>query len=571
MKKLINDPRNVVPEMLEGLVRVDPGLTRLEGHNVLLRADFAENRGTHRQVALISGGGSGHEPAHAGYVGQGMLSAAVLGDVFTSPPADEVLAAIRAVAGSAGVLLIVKNYTGDRINFGLAAELARAEGIPVEMVIVADDVALSSSVDHAGRRGLAGTIFVHKIAGAASEAGASLAEVAAEAQAAAQAVRTMGVALSPGIVPISGKPGFDLGPEEIELGLGIHGEPGIRRIPLQSVDHLVDQLLDPILKDLNPSEGTPVALLVNNLGATPVMELILVARRALSVLDTRKLLVERVSLGSFLTSLEMAGVSISVMLLDRQRLERLDAPTRATAWPNAADRIRTGPVSIPEASGQGIETARSEAPPQTEQGRLLKQALHRIVNAVLDSEASLTESDRVSGDGDLGISLARGARAIEKLLPSLPTDDPAATLRALALTIQHAVGGTTGPLYAAGLSRASTCFDPASPHDARTWANAFRVAIEAIAELGGAQPGDRTMLDALAPASASLDQAIHAGASPGHALREAISAADAGVQSTLQMLPRRGRASYLGTRVLGHPDPGAEAVSIWLRALTNSG
>jgi dihydroxyacetone kinase len=197
----------------------------------------------------------------------------------------------------------------------------------------------------------------------------------------------------------------------------------------------------------------------------------------------------------------------------------------------------------------------------------LLQSIGRIVHALLASEASLNESDRVSGDGDLGISLARGARAIQERMPSLPADDPGATLRALAVTIQHAVGGTTGPLYAAGLSRASTCFAPATLPDARTWADALRVAIDAISELGGAQPGDRTLLDALSPASAALDQALRSGASPGQSLRESVAAADLGVQSTRRMLPRRGRASYLGSRVIGHPDPGAEAVSIWLHAL----
>ncbi|HEX8202175.1 MAG TPA: dihydroxyacetone kinase subunit DhaK, partial [Isosphaeraceae bacterium] len=206
MKKLINRPEAVVEEMVEGLAAIHPGLRRLPGHTVLVRADVAEVRD--RTVALISGGGSGHEPAHAGYIGRGMLSAAVAGDVFTSPAPDAIVAAIRAVAGPPGVLLIVKNYTGDRLNFGLAAELARAEGVPVEVVVVADDVALAATTETAGRRGLAGTVLVHKVAGAAAEAGADLRAVAAEARAAAEAVRTMGVALSPCIVPAAGRPGF---------------------------------------------------------------------------------------------------------------------------------------------------------------------------------------------------------------------------------------------------------------------------------------------------------------------------------------------------------------------------
>ncbi len=336
MKKLINDPNRVVEQMLEGLVAIHPGLRRLAGETVLIRADAEEVRG--RQVSLIAGGGSGHEPAHAGYIGRGMLGAAVAGDVFTSPGPDAVFAAIRAVAGSRGALLIVKNYTGDRLNFGLAAERARAEGIPVDMVVVADDVALASGGGHAGRRGLAGTILVHKVAGAAAEAGASLAEVVAEARDAAAAVRTMGVALTPCTVPSAGKPGFSLGEAEVELGLGIHGEPGVRRVPIEPADALVDRLMGPILAEII---GDRVVLLVNNLGGTPTMELAIVARHAIDVLERSGKRVERVYAGTFLSALEMAGVSLTVLPVDDRRLARLDAPTDATAWPNAAARPRS--------------------------------------------------------------------------------------------------------------------------------------------------------------------------------------------------------------------------------------
>ena len=341
MKKLINRPEAVVEEMIEGLVAVHPGLgSGLPGQTVAgPRRRRLTVRG--RRVALISGGGSGHEPAHAGYVGRGMLSAAVAGEVFTSPSPDAVLAAIRAVTGAPGALLIVKNYTGDRLNFGLAAEMARADGLRVEMVIVADDVALAASAENAGRRGLAGTIFVHKVAGAAAEAGAGLAEVAAEARAAAESVATMGVALTPCIIPAAGRPGFTLGTDEIELGLGIHGEPGVRRGPLEPADALVDRLLDAILADacananarFRLGRGIPVALLVNNLGATPNLELAIVARRAIAGLEARGLVLERAIAGTFLSALEMAGVSLSVLRVDDARLARLDAPTDAPAWP----------------------------------------------------------------------------------------------------------------------------------------------------------------------------------------------------------------------------------------------
>ncbi|WP_288115159.1 dihydroxyacetone kinase subunit DhaK [Microbacterium sp. SCN 71-21] len=225
MKKFINRPEDVVEEMLQGFSVLYPGLRRLSGHQVMVRADAEKVR--NHQVALLSGGGSGHEPAHAGYVGAGMLSAAVAGEVFTSPSSDSVFAAIKAVAGEPGALLVVKNYTGDRLNFGLAAEMARAEGIPVEVVIVDDDVALKGTGQGTGARGLAGTVFIHKLLGAAAAEGRSMAEVAAIGRAAVSSLATMGVSFSAGTSPAVGRPGFDLGEDEMELGLGIHGEPEV--------------------------------------------------------------------------------------------------------------------------------------------------------------------------------------------------------------------------------------------------------------------------------------------------------------------------------------------------------
>ena len=367
MKKLINAPGAVVPEMLAGLTVAYPNLRKLPGQNVLARADIDPNR--HDRVALISGGGSGHEPAHAGYVGRGMLSAAVAGDVFTSPPPDAVLAAIRAVTGPRGCLLIVKNYTGDRLNFGLAAERARAEGLAVEMVLVADDVALADATGHAGRRGLAGTILVHKVAGAAAEAGLSLAEVAAEARAVAAEVRTMGVALAPCTVPAAGEPGFSLGEGEIEMGLGIHGEPGLARVPLAPADTLVDAILGRLVPPREHSAGRPVALMVNGLGGTPAMELAIVARRAVETLEGWGLAVERVYLGNFLTALEMAGVSLTLLPVAPERIGRLDSPTSAPAWSAAPGRPRER-VAEPPAPVETGAPLRPSAP-ATEAGRAL--------------------------------------------------------------------------------------------------------------------------------------------------------------------------------------------------------
>jgi dihydroxyacetone kinase len=565
MKKLINDPNCVVEQMLQGLVAIYPGLRRLAGEAVLIRTDAEEVRD--RQVSLIAGGGSGHEPAHAGFIGRGMLSAAVVGDVFTSPGPDAVFAAIRAVAGAPGALLIVKNYTGDRLNFGLAAEHARAEGIPVEMVVVADDVALTGEGGHAGRRGLAGTILVHKVAGALAEAGASLVEVAAAARDAADAVKTMGVALSPCTVPAAGRPGFSLGEAEVELGLGIHGEPGVRRVPIEPADALVDRLMGPILAEIS---GDQVVLLVNNLGGTPTLELAIVARHAIDVLEQRGKRVERVYAGTFLPALEMAGVSLTVLPSDNQRLARLDAVTDAPAWPNAAARPRAR--STTASPGPSLAPALEPAAraPRTRLGHRLGAAIEAAARSLIEAEARLTELDQAVGDGDLGISLARGARAILDTLPSCPLDDPATTLHRLALTLQRALGGTSGPLYAMLLLRAAACLRSNDPDAAMTWAEALRAGGAGIGELGDAALGDRTMLDALVPAAEALTSGLNAGNLPMAALSGAVEVADRGAESTASMTPKRGRSSYLGDRALGHPDPGAVAVATWLRAVSKS-
>jgi dihydroxyacetone kinase len=345
VKKLINDPLQVVSEMVEGLVLADDRLTRIAGQNVVLRRDYAQHAASGK-VALISGGGAGHEPAHAGYIGQGMLTAAVVGEVFTSPSVDAVLAAILAVAGPGGVLLIVKNYTGDRLNFGLAAELARATGVEVDLVVVADDVALDTGDGAVGARGIAGTVLVHKVAGAAAEAGLSLAEVKQEAQGAIDAVFSMGLGLGACIVPAAGTPGFELSDTEVEYGLGIHGERGAKRGPIARADTMLDTLLDRLLERSKLQAKERVALLVNNLGGTAVQELGIVARHALQRLAAAKVEVALVQVGTFLTALEMPGCSLSLMRLDERRRERLLAPATAAAWtaPHGnAGRVVGGP------------------------------------------------------------------------------------------------------------------------------------------------------------------------------------------------------------------------------------
>lgn len=566
MQKLINRPEQVVNEMLDGLLVLYPNVARLSHHNVLLRDDAEEARD--RQIALISGGGSGHEPAHGGYVGQGMLSAAVAGEVFTSPSVDSIVSAIRAVTGKLGVLLIVKNYTGDRLNFGLAAEIARSEGTLVETVLVADDVALAAKVDYAGRRGIAGTVLVHKIAGAAAAEGKDLPQVASIAQAVADNLGTMGVSLSAGTAPGVGKPSFTLD-GEVELGLGIHGEPGVRRIPLRPADEIVDELLRPIERTLRLRTGERIVVLLNNLGATTNMELAIIARKVLLGLRAEDYLVERVYAGTFVSSLDMAGVSISLLRVNDERLRWLDAPTAAPAWPRVAKR-EPGEVVERIISSQGEDSTREERSTETPIGRQTLRAVLAACDALLAAEEQLTELDRLAGDGDLGSNMARAARGIKEAAGTYAFDRPAEAFRDLGLSLQQLLGGSSGPLYGVFFLRAGAGLDSGAIGDLKVWAQALLEACGAIGELGGAALGDRTMLDALLPFAQTFDEQIRGGVPVKKALLAAFEVAKQGAQSTANMTARRGRSSYLGARVMGTPDPGAVAVIVWLRAVVGA-
>ena len=565
MKKLINAPADVVTDMLNGLIALHPDLALLSEHHVLFRSDIQTVRD--RQVSIISGGGSGHEPAHGGYVGSGMLSAAVAGEVFTSPAPDAVLAAIRQVGGAPGVLLIVKNYTGDRLNFGLAAEMARSQGISVETVTVADDVALRGSDAHAGARGLAGTVLVHKIAGAAAQLGWSLREVADVAQSAADHLATLGLSLSAGTVPAVGRPSYLLADDEVELGLGIHGEPGVRRMPLQSADALAEHMVQTIASAAQLHTGQRIAVLVNNLGATTAMELAIFGGHSVRMLQSLGMTIERVYSGPFVTSLDAAGVSLSILSIDDDRLALLDAPTRAPAWPNVTNK------AVGSISERVLLPDRARAPRERIQAKVnpvLSAAIEAACDALIAAEERLTELDQASGDGDLGINLARGARAIKSRLPEYPLNDVVPTLRTLASEFQAVVGGSSGPLYGVMLLRCARSLEARAEKDLNSWAQAISDACAAVADLGDARVGDRTMLDALVPFASEIGAASQRAAPLSEALESAMRVAEAAAESTSSMLPRRGRASYLGARVIGHPDPGAIAVVIWLSAIQRS-
>ena len=331
MKKIINDPANVVAESLRGLAAAHADILRVQyDPDVVIRAG-APVAG---KVAVISGGGSGHEPLHGGFVGHGMLAAAVPGAVFTSPTPDAVQAAVTATTGEAGALLIVKNYTGDVLNFETAAELAAAEGLEVRSVVIDDDVAVKDSTYTAGRRGVGGTVLLEKITGAAAERGDSLDAVTALAQKVIGQVRSIGVALTAPTVPHAGTPSFDLGEDEVEFGIGIHGEPGRERIPAEPADALVARMVEAVVSDLPFASGDRVLLFTNSMGATPLVELYLAHGIAERLLADRGIVVERRLVGPYITSLEMQGMSLTLLKLDDELTELWDAPvnTAALRW-----------------------------------------------------------------------------------------------------------------------------------------------------------------------------------------------------------------------------------------------
>ena len=327
MKKIMNNVDAVENEMVLGMIKAYPQyIKKLDCGNVVVRARKKEGK-----VALISGGGSGHEPAHGGFVGEGMLDAAVAGPVFTSPTPDQIYEGIKAIATDKGVFMVVKNYTGDVMNFEMAAEMAEMDGIPVKYVVTNDDVAVQDSLYTVGRRGVAGTIFVHKIAGAKAEEGAELEAVQAVAQKVVDNVRTMGMAIKPCTVPAAGKPGFELSDDEMEVGIGIHGEPGTHREPLKSADEIVDMLLEKILADIDYADSE-VAVLINGAGGTPLMELFIVNNHVSDVLAANGIKVYKTFVGNYMTSIEMDGFSISLLRLDDEMKKLLDAKADTPAF-----------------------------------------------------------------------------------------------------------------------------------------------------------------------------------------------------------------------------------------------
>lgn len=580
-KKLVNNPERCVDEALQGFVALNPGVQLLQSQRIVVRSDIddVKKRG---QVTLLSGGGSGHEPAHMGYVGCGMLSAAVAGSVFTSPPPAHILTAIETIAhdNPAGCLIIIKNYTGDRLNFGLATERAKNLGLRLETITICDDCAFMSRDKTAGRRGLAGTVFVHKIAGALAEEGKSLEEILTFVEQASKRMGTIGLSLSPCSVPGSG-PSFTLADDEMELGLGIHGEAGVKRMKIlpakEAVSEMLNHMIDPKSSTrLDIIKGDHVALLVNNLGGTSQLEMNIVAREAIAYLESHGVDVDRAYCGSYVTSLEMAGVSLTVLHSDDTIKRCLDAPTNAPGWirpllpTGSTDRVT--PSLRPVQQLATLEKALG-AKCSPVQSSLLKQSLVGACEVLIKNEVYLNQLDLQCGDGDCGSTHKRGAEAILAKLNDYESGDvtdhclsithPHLLMMQLSDIVSQSMGGTSGALYSLFFS---SCAGPLlNKPDSDTWIAAFKAGIDTVSRYGGAQPGDRTMLDAMCPAYRTMVDNFNL--EPMAALLKSVETSETGAASTTGMSARAGRASYVHGDHLSQPDPGAVAFSLWFRAV----
>ncbi|KAI8467146.1 MAG: dihydroxyacetone kinase family protein [Monoraphidium minutum] len=581
-KALLNTTETLVTDSLDGLLEVVPHLRRLDGFpNVKVVVDENHDRG---KVAVICGGGSGHEPSQAAFVGAGMLAAAIAGDVFAAPPAEAVLAAIHAVCGPAGAVMIVTNYTGDRLAFGIAAEQARAAGLEVEVVFVGEDCA-HAAPGLAGRRGLAGTALVIKAAGAAAAAGASLGEVASLARDAAASAGTLAVALSECCLP-GATPSSRLGPDEMEVGMGAHGEPGLETCKWAPLSELVPRMLGRILGYQPPSgapiaEGRPpLALLVNGLGGTSNLELFAVAREATAWLRAEGHDLRRLFVGALLTSFSMEGVSLTLMALDPRRLELLDAPTAAPAWPAFRADVSGGPkapLPLPpatlalRASRAALLAGRPLAGAAAE-GRAVEAAVRAAAAALASPEATetLNALDRAAGDGDTGSTCAAAGRALLAVPEGAFAGGARDALLAAAAAVGGAAGGTLGSFCQLALTAAAAALPPTGPAGAGGWAAAAAAACETLSKYGLAQEGSRTMLDALLPAARALAAAAPAGGGGAAAARAAAGAAAEGAEGTKGMAAAVGRASYLRADHLTGADPGAVAVATWLGAVAGA-
>lgn len=570
MKKIINKPETLVMEMCNGMALTHPELEFIPDYKIMKRKEINKDK-----VILISGGGSGHEPAHAGYVGKGMLDAAVCGDMFASPSQIQVYRAIKETAGNKGTLLIIKNYSGDIMNFKNAASLA--EDVDVEYVVVNDDIAVNDSSYTVGRRGVAGTVLVHKIAGAAAEIGCSLEEVKAIAQHTINRVRSIGMALTSCTVPAKGKPTFEIAEDQIEFGVGIHGEPGIGRRNVMTADEIAAEMVEALVKDLNLHAGDEIALLVNGFGGTPLHELYVLCNSARRELEERHINVYRTFVGDYMTSIDMQGTSISLLKMDDLLKVLLSAECN-TPGLHVNGEIPVIPYvdftklkKIAELSDYGnlVKIEKNDIGTYSISKNAIFGLVDRMGTFIIENEVPFCELDSFAGDGDFGMSVAKGFRRLKAEWPKVIEEGKKGIgefLEACAFVIMEHCGGASGPIWGSAFLKAGRSCKGREQLTVKELSELMQAAVDGIQKTGeqsfgrGAVVGDKTLIDALVPCAEMWKESAAQNRTIAEAFCMGAQAAVAGAESTKQIVARMGRAGTVGKRSLGHPDAGAYAL-----------
>ncbi|MNB87263.1 PTS-dependent dihydroxyacetone kinase, dihydroxyacetone-binding subunit DhaK [compost metagenome] len=584
MKKIINAPETLVREMCSGLVLAHPSLEFNSKHKVIQKKQLNPDK-----VTLISGGGSGHEPAHAGFVGKGMLDAAVCGDIFASPSQIQIYQAIRSTAGQKGTLLVIKNYSGDMMNFKNAAFLAGEDGIEVDYVKVDDDIAVEDSLYTVGKRGVAGTVLVHKIAGAAAERGLPLAEVKKAAEKAIANIRSIGFAFTSCTVPAKGTPTFQLEDNEMEYGVGIHGEPGIRREPIVTADELAARMVAALLESLG-ADGTAareVTVLVNGFGATPLQELYLLGNSVIRELDAKQVTVHNVLVGNFMTSIDMAGASLSLMKLDDELKSLLadECHTPALVLQGPFEPVQyTEVIQQPETEQEvsfkcDTDAAYAKVTGNTFTLNNLIYAIDKMSEIIIENEVPFCELDAHAGDGDFGMSVAKGFKQLKTEWKDIMQNHAADTgsfLDACSLIIMEHCGGASGPIWGSAFRAAGKYAGDRSGLSMAELAEMLEAVVKGIQDTGerafgrGAVVGDKTLIDALVPYAQSWKDSAAQGDDFSTASAKAAAAAVEGARQTGDIVARMGRAGTVGERSLGYPDAGAYALGVIFTGLSEA-
>ncbi|OWR50180.1 putative dihydroxyacetone kinase 2 [Danaus plexippus plexippus] len=567
--KIINSPESCVDDNLRGLVTLYPQLQLHPRHRVVtLRRKDESGR-----VAVMSGGGSGHEPFAAGLIGEGMLDGAVAGGVFASPPTGNILYGITQLYkyNSGGVLVLLGNYTGDRLNFGKAFEKAKIAGIKVEGFIVGEDVA--SSHNKTGGRGMCGEVFIFKMCGAMSAKGSDLESIRSMAESVNKNMATLGICLTACSLP-GQPPLFETNHGEMEVGVGVHGEAGVEKRKVGTARDTVSMILDKIVSHLKLGSGNRVAAMINNMGGTSLLEMNIVAAEIKDYLDSKQIKMERLYSGHLKTSLEMQGFQICLLNLSHRDgdfwLELLDAPTTAAVWSGGPmSRGEHGPHEDDDSLVESRDDKMISGPVfSNSEQELMRSSLLKACESLVKIEEQLNALDSGCGDGDCGITLKNFAQGVQGYLSSGSLERPARVLWELSELAEADMGGTSGGLYSLGLSAAAAVLSKATSNDRNTWLSALEGAISAISKYGGAEPGDRTMLDPLHQAALAVKQNL--GSDLKTVLARMKEAAERGATDTAHMVARAGRASYVSKNRLRDEDAGARAVSCWMKALLDT-